>query len=177
MEAFYCCLQNWSSTWSWSSSGIFSVPRGHNYILVSSSILYYLLTFEWSIMSITSPESTPSLKYVSAYVWLLFLVIFTLKIIAVASLLLFHQMLHETKQACYVVQSINFLDEHGILIQDSKTWFLQFSYSLFFFLWNTWLVLYNGLCNNWVSYNMLEIAGSDNLHLDYWSGVFWTWFQ
>lgn len=133
MEAFYCRLQNWSSTWPWSSSNISCIPRRYNSILVSSSILYYLLPFEWNIMSITSPELTPSVKYGSAYVCLLFPVIFTLKIIARDSLLLVHQLLHETKHACHVVHCINILDEHGLLIQDSRTWFLQISFSLFFF--------------------------------------------
>lgn len=80
VKAFYCCLQNWPWTCSCSSSDVSYVPKGHNYIWGSSSILYYWLPFEWGIMSIiTSLSSTPLLKYGSAFVGLLFLVIFTLK--------------------------------------------------------------------------------------------------
>ena len=160
MKAFYC-LKNWS--WSWSSPNISCVPKGHNYILVSSTILHCLLPFEWSIMSTTtSLSSTPSLKYVSACMGLLFLVIFTLKILPFAS----QQLVFTPSNALWSTawlscdQSIQFLDEHGILTKAYRK------------------VLCNGLCNNWVKViDILEIAGSDKWTLHSWSGAASTWPQ
>ena len=178
MKAF-CCLQNWSSAWSWSSSNMSCVPKGHNYSLVSSTILSCLLPFEWSIMSTTSLSSTPSLKYIRACMWLLFLVIFTLKILPFAS----QQLVFTPSNALWSTawlscdQSMKFLDEHGILTKAYRTWFLQINCSLFC-LWYTWQVLCNGLCNNWVKVtDILEIAGSDKWTLHFWSGAASAWPQ
>lgn len=58
-------------------------PKGT--ILELQHILYYSLPLTWGIMSITSSSLTPSRKYRSAFVWLPFLVTFTLKNYTLAS--------------------------------------------------------------------------------------------
>lgn len=134
------------------------VPKGHYYSTVSSSILYNVLPLEWNIIMYLVTFINTTIKYVSSYVWLLFLGILASKIIALASLLAFTPLNAFWSRAWLSSgQRMIFVSEQGILthaililhnlISPNQ---LQSILSMIF------LASYNAFVNyikyNWVSY-------------------------
>lgn len=165
MKAFYCCLHSWSSPWSWSSSNASCVPKGHNFgapayfILFTASYMRYYEYYIIFINTITKIQkclcmaSFPGHIYIEKlYPCLLTAFFFTPSNVSWSTAWLSHG------------QSINFFDEHGILTQDSRGWFLQINYIPFFFFsydvpGKFYIMVY---ATTESVMNILQIAGSDN---------------